>query len=129
MSIDLSKFAPIATTWLNMEPSYEGSGKATFKSPQGIIEGLVQARFDVLVRQQIEMDVLGKNIRSRRQLVFGLDEFLSGEKPNKRGKGFVMNMGLDYSNPCSRLTVATEHGKFRTDGKILCWPRGFAPPS
>ena len=46
-----------------------------------------------------------------------MDEFLSGERPKKRGKTFMMDMRLDYANPSHTFKVATEDGIFRTHGK------------
>jgi hypothetical protein len=116
---------PKPSKWLQLAVQYEGNGRAEFSNPKGSIEGHVQASFDEFGHLEIEMAV--EKINSpERSLQFGLDEFLSGQVPVPIETGYMMNMTLDFKNPCESVEVLTPKGRLWAEGKILCWPTKIA---
>jgi hypothetical protein len=120
----LERATPRPSDWLRLTGQYAGRARAEFSNPKGSIEGKVKASFDEFGDLEIVMDV-DKVDSPERKLVFGLDEFLSGEVPVLEGGGYSMGMNLDFKNPCDSLEVSTPEGKLWAKGKILYWPREF----
>src|SRR5258708_32785946 len=114
----VQRATPRPSDSLSLAGQYEGRGRAEFSNPKGSIEGEVRASFDELGNLEIVMDV-DKVDSPERKLVFGLDEFLSGEVPVLNGSRYSMDMNLEFKNPCDSLEVSTPEGKLRAKGKIL----------
>ncbi len=114
MPFDARDFLPVPSDWFSADVEYEGWGRAEFSDPKGSLQGSVSIRFDETGEATIEMVPDLSTLRSERPLRFGLDEFLSGEKPTRAGDHYVLSRTLASRNPCMELVVETSAGTFRT---------------
>jgi hypothetical protein len=104
-SNDIS-IVPTSRDWLTTVIEYEGRGRAEFSDPEGVLEGQVKIRFDEFGESSVEMEVDSIDTDELHP-GFGLIGFLSRMRRGS-AMGFIGGPG----NPCSRLTVTTEHGVF-----------------
>ncbi len=114
MPFDPKGFEPTSSAWFASDIEYEGWGRAEFSDPVGSLEGTVAVRFDELGEPSIEMTPDPNTLRSERELRFGLDEFLSGERPVQVDDTWVLSRTLESRNPCTKLEVKAPQGVFST---------------
>lgn len=115
MGVDSKDYnvVPTARDWLATVVEYEGRGRAEFSDPEGVLEGHVKIRFDEFGESSVEMDVETIDT-DELHAGFGLVGFLSRMRRGS-ARGFTGGAG----NPCSRLTVTTEHGVFSAQENIF----------
>lgn len=125
MTFSARDFLPTPSNWFDFNVEYEGWGRAEFYDPEGSLEGPVSVSFDELGEASIEMNPDVRTLRSSRALRFGLDEFLSGEQPQRAGDHYVLTRTLASRNLCTKLEIETPAGIFRTDDIVNYYSDSF----
>jgi len=115
MSFDKDALVDPPSKWFSSNVEYQGRGRATFDSPQGIIEGFAKIRFDEFGESSIEMEI--DDLKTEQTLRFGLMQFFCGDETDETENGCSMSIGTPR-NRCVELTVETTQGTFSTNDQI-----------
>jgi hypothetical protein len=91
-------------TWLEIEVTYEGMGRAEFADPPGWIEGPAKVHFGEFGDVTCEMSPAEPH--SGRELRCAWMEFMTGEKPRQGENSFTLGFS-GPKNPCNTLGVCT----------------------
>jgi hypothetical protein len=114
-------YSPQPNPWFSSKITYKGWGTATFEKPVGTIEGPTKIVVNETGELIAEMEC--KKLDTK-VTVYGITDniryikFAQGNIGSKESENQVA-WGTGNSNPCSKLTIQTHGGSFKSNGKIF----------